>query len=78
MKMIWEASDIKAGTRIRNPSCKEVWIIGYNADHHGIKTPSFGVISLVDGMITINGKSAEQIAAFLNDAGSLPVALIGE
>ena len=78
MKVIWEANDVRAGTRVRNPTCNEVWMIGFEAASHSRASPAFAIISLTDGMITVQGQTAEQIAAFLNDSGSQPVTLVGD
>ena len=78
MKIIWEADDVCAGTRVRTPGCNEIWMIGYDAAAHGAETPAFAIVSLSDGMICEKGQSAEQVAAFLNRAGNQPVTLVGE
>jgi hypothetical protein len=78
MKVVWEAADVRPGTRVRKPDCNEVWMIGYDAAVHGEATPAFAIVSLADGMICEKGQTAEQVAAFLNHAGNQPVSLVGE
>lgn len=76
MKITWEPSDIKCGRRVRKPGAGEVWMIGYNPslssrDH-------FCLVSLADGMISTNKRTAEELAADLNERQSHPIELTSE
>lgn len=50
MKVTWEADDITPGRRYSKPGIKEVWLIGYIPDVHGLKR--YVSVSLNDGMVT--------------------------
>ena len=76
MKVIWEPTDIRAGAKSRNPNCTETWMIGYESSVHGRNTPAFALISLIDGMISHKGLSAQEMANLLNSCAHMPVELI--
>ena len=77
MKVIWESADVKVGMRVRKPGCNEAWMVGYDPS---IKcgNEKLAVISLIDGMISVKGLTAEGMAEHLNKSGVHPVTLVGE
>ncbi len=77
MKISWEPLDIKAGVRVRNPTCSEVWMIGYDPSAPG-DGGRYCMVSLSDGMLAKPRQTQEAMAAHLNQTGEQPISLVGE
>jgi hypothetical protein len=77
MKVTWEASDIRAGMRVRPPSgADERWMVGYRyqpitSGPESDRGQRYTLVSLVDGLEAMSG-SVGDVANHLNDSGMLP------
>lgn len=74
MKIKWQESDIKCGTRLYTVSSDETWIIGYIV--HEEQGTLYTLISLIDGMVQIP-TSKNDLVVRLNKGHYIPVAMKG-
>lgn len=79
MKVTWEKTDIVPGRRVTKAyENAEVWLIGYDPEHHSSDDERLVLISLNDGMLSFKNQTREQIAVTLNSGEYQPVDLIAE
>jgi len=68
MKIIWEPSDIRGGIHLISSNGSEEYLISCSGLQKGYK--EYGIVSLKDGMVLVDGQTNEMLAQYLNEMGA--------